>query len=127
MSKPEKVKPILIHDPETNEVKYTLEFNRRSIAKAEANKFVLSDVTDYLSTKPAELFYYAFLMHHPMIQKRVTDRMWFGEKEDYSDGLCKVEGLLARLIDLYSEPIRAMYGEDGEGEEKNEPMYTVTL
>lgn len=116
----EKVKPIFIKDPETNEVKFTLEFNRKTVKQAERSGFKLDEVADYPMTKPAELFYHAMKMHQPWMTPERADQI-FCEL-----GGIACEGLVSRLVDLYNEPFRAMQDE-AEKNEKNGKVYALEL
>lgn len=79
---------------------YTLEFNRRSIEKMEANGFDINTAPNTPVTTIRVLFEGAFLMHHPYVDKRVIAEIYdeFTNKQD----------LLNALIEMYSEPIQAL-------------------
>lgn len=103
----DEMKPIIITDNESG-VKYTLEFNRKSVEKAEKNGFKLDDVKDYPVTKVPELFYYAFLMHHGGITKEKTDSLFL------AIGGLSVDGLLDRLVQLYALPVVSLANGEGK-------------
>lgn len=91
----ERIPSAHITDNETG-VKYELDFNRESIAFAERHEFALEDVARYPSTGVANLFYYAFRMHHKSVSREKTDKLmekWGGLPEK----------LISRLIDLYKQ------------------------
>lgn len=97
----EQVKPIVLHDEE-NQRDYTLEFDRETVQWCEARGFKVEDVGDYPLTKVPELFFYAFRMHHKNISREKTNRILF----DDLGGM--PEGMLERLIQLYSAPYEAL-------------------
>lgn len=116
----ERVKPILIKDPETGDVKYTLEFSRKTVKQAERSGFKLDEVSAYPMTKPAELFYHAMKMHQPWMTPEKAEQIF------YDLGGIACEGLISRLVDLYNEPFRAIQDE-AEKSEKNGKVYALEL
>lgn len=119
MSKPEKVKPIIIRNTETGEPEYTLEFNRKSIKNAERAGFSTDDLSRFPVTKVPELFWHAMRMHQPWMTMQKAEEIF-----DSIDGHHQ-EGLFARLIELYNEPMRAIRNDDA-GDEKNS-KYTLDM
>lgn len=116
----ERVKPVIIKNPETGEVMYTLEFNRNTVKAAERAGFKLQDVVDYPMSKTVELFYWALRFHHPRMTMDNAEAL-FTEIHGMSQ-----DGLVKRLFALYNEPFRAL--EDGaEDSEKNGSKYAVEL
>lgn len=82
---------------------YTLEFTRKSIEKLENQGFRVSEIeAKPVSTLP-KLFNGAFLAHHPFVKKDLTDEIFEKMKNK--------EDLLARLAEMYSEPIVALMEE----------------
>lgn len=111
----EKVNPIIVRDDEMH-AEYTLEFNRESVKFAESRGFDLEDVGKYALLKVPELWFYAFRMHHKKVAREKTDKLL---DEISVNGI--PEGLVARLIELYTAPYEAFFGteDDVEGDEKN--------
>lgn len=105
------VKPLIIRDKETNTPKYTLEFNRESVAWAERRGFKVNEVADFPVTGVSDLFFYAFRMHH----KGIT--------HDMTDGILKevggwnADGLVKRLMALYDAGMDSLNAAGGD--EKN--------
>lgn len=112
MSKPEKVKPIIIRNTETGEPEYTLEFNRKSVKNAERAGFSLDDLSRFPATKIPELFWHAMRMHQNWMTLQKAEEIF------ESIGGMNREGLVTRLVELYNEPMRALRDED-DGDEKN--------
>lgn len=108
----ERVRPIEITMNETGE-KFTLEFSREAVRFAEARGFSVSNVGDFPMTKVPDLFYFAFRMHHKNVSRERTDRILFDEMGGMPDGM------LERLINLYSEPFTVFNRTDEDGNEKN--------
>ena len=74
--KAKKLSPMIITDPDSGR-EYTLEFNRKSVVKAEqagldVNKFESSSMT-MIPT----MFWAAFQMHHPHMTREQTDKILF--------------------------------------------------
>lgn len=114
MAGKEIVKPLILRDTETGE-KYTLEFSRETVRWAERRGFKYADVSDYPMTGVYDIFWYAFRMHHPGIDRRKTDKIiddW-GGIENIPDGV------LERIGELYSAPFSTMR------DENNPPKVTV--
>lgn len=95
-----RVEPIRIT---IGDVKYTLEFNRKSVREAEKAGFRIDLVTEQ-PMAIAELFYHAFRMHHKNMTQEKADEILFG----YLGG---IEGMDRKLIErlalLYAEPFKA--------------------
>lgn len=108
----DRVKPIIIKDVKTGDPKYTLEFNRKTIAAAERRGFVLDQIAARPLTGCQDLFHYAFLKNHRNISKETTDTLF-----DEIGGI-EAEGLMERLIALYNDAIRST-NVDVDGEVKN--------
>ena len=109
----EKLKPMTIVDPD-NGREYTLEFNRKSVVKAEqagldVNKFESSSMTMI-----PLLFWGAFQMHHPHMTREQTDKILF----DGLGGLNEEE--MGYLAKLYAEPFQTLIAR-GDGEEGANP------
>jgi len=107
----EKVKPILIKDPDTGEVRYTLEFSRSVVKMAEKAGFHLGLFETAPLTALENLWFYAFQKNHN------------GMKLDNAVDILKeiggaTSGMIQRLVELYQAPSDALVSTAG-GEEKN--------
>lgn len=100
----EKTKRIRINDG-TRE--WTLEFNRKSVAKLEQSGFKPGEAADEPATMIPMLFNGAFQMHHPGTRFDVTDPllMKMGDKT----------ALYGKLVEMYVEPIASLMDEPAEG------------
>ena len=90
---------------------YTLEFTRKSIEKMEQAGFVISDVQSKpVSTLPT-LFAGSFLAHHRWVKQDVIDKIYaeIPNKEDF----------MGKLVEMYAEPIEALFDEPKGDAEKN--------
>lgn len=93
----ENVRPIKLHDEETNET-YTLEFTRESVKFAEQRGF---DVTSFKPmTDTYNLFFYAFRANHRNVPRSKTDKII----DDWGGVGNLPEGLIERLVELYTVP-----------------------
>lgn len=117
--KSERMKPMVITDPETNH-EYTLEFNRKSVRKCEAAGLDINLAASKSMTMIPLLFWGAFQMHHPNIKQEVTDKILF----EGLHGLNDQE--LEYLANLYAEPFKALIADAGE-EEANPRKMTVSF
>lgn len=97
----ERVKPMIITDPETNR-EYTLEFSRRTVVKTEQAGFEINSLESKSMTMIPLLFWGAFLMHHPHMTKEQTDSILF----DGLGGLNDEE--MGYLGKLYAEPFQSL-------------------
>ena len=107
-----RVKPIIIKDVETGEAKYTLEFNRKTVAMAERHGFKIDNIAAFPLTTCQDLFHHAFQMNHGGIDRRKTDELF-----DELGGI-EAKGLVERLIELYNNAMRSTKIDDN-GEVKN--------
>lgn len=108
MSKSEKLKPMVITDPDEGR-EYTLEYSRKSVVKAENAGLDVNAMESKLMTMVPLLFWGAFLMHHPHMTKEQTDKILF----DSLGGLNEDE--VAYLGKLYAEPFKALIASEDEG------------
>lgn len=111
--KAKKLSPMIITDPDSGR-EYTLEFNRKSVVKAEqagldVNKFESSSMT-MIPT----MFWAAFQMHHSHMTKEQTDKILF----DGLGGLSENE--MEHLAKLYAEPFQTLIAR-GDSEEGANP------
>lgn len=104
-----KLNPMTITDPD-NGREYTLEFNRRSVAKAEAAGLDVNKLESASMTMIPKLFWAAFLMHHPQMTQDQTDKILF----DGLGGLNEEE--MAYLGKLYAAPFNALIASDENAE-----------
>ena len=99
----EKITPITLTNADTGKT-YTLEFNRRTCALAENAGITLPTLTEehkIMSVYP-ELFYHAFLMHHPQTKKAETDRILFDDLGGFTPEL------MTRLVELFAQPYNTL-------------------
>ena len=89
---------------------YCLEYTRKSVETMERKGFVASDIESKpMNTLPA-LFAGAFIAHHPFVKQKVIDDI-FGKMSNKGE-------LIAKLAEMYNEPIAALI-EDPEETEGN--------
>ena len=97
----EKMNPMTIEDPETGK-EYTLEFNRKTVSRAEQAGLDVQSIESKSMTMIPLLFWSAFLMHHPHMTREQTDKILF----DGLGGLGEEE--MAYLGKLYSAPFQTL-------------------
>lgn len=108
MEKGEKIKPMVITDPEEGR-EYTLEYSRRTVAKTEQAGLDVNQLEAKSMTMIPILFWGAFLMHHPHMTREQTDKILF-------DGLGGLnENEMAYLGKLYAAPFKTLIAGDDEG------------
>ena len=97
----ESIKPMIITDPDEGR-EYTLEFNRRTVAKTEQAGLDVNQLESKSMTMIPLLFWGAFIMHHPHMTKEQTDKILF-------DGLGGLnEDEMAYLGKLYAAPLQTL-------------------
>ena len=84
-------------------VEYTLEYTRRTVSQMEERGFVIADIGDKPATMIPMLYEGAFLAHHRMAK---NDIIW-----EIYESLKDKEGLMAKLAEMYAEPIEALFDE----------------
>ena len=90
---------------------YTLEFTRKSVERMEDNGFRIADVTAKpVSTLPV-LFAGSFYANHRWVKQDTIDKI-FAEIPDK-------EAFMAKLVEMYAEPIEALFDEPKGEAEKN--------
>ena len=100
---------------EYENVSYTLEYTRKSIEQMERQGFLASEIAEKpLSTLPA-LFAGAFYAHHRFIKRDTVDAIF--------SKLSNKESLIAKLAEMYNEPIEALFDEPEEGNVKWEASW----
>lgn len=108
MSKSERLKPMVITDPEEGR-EYTLEYSRKSVVKAENAGLDINALDSKSMTMIPLLFWGAFLMHHPYMTKDQTDKILF----EGLGGLNEEE--MGYLGKLYAEPFQTLIASEDEG------------
>ena len=104
----EKLKPMVITDPEAGK-EYTLEFNRKSVIKAEQAGLDINQLESKSMTMIPILFWGAFLMHHPHMTREQTDKILF----DGLGGMSADE--MTYIGKLYAEPFNTLVSGEDEG------------
>lgn len=120
MAQKNKVTPIVfkgIGDFEGRE--FTLEFNRKTVMKAEKAGLNLQEIDSKPMTMVGIMFWAAFLYHHPWITQEQTDKI-LDEQFGGVEGLSTIENdegenLVTHLGRLYSEPFSTLIPSDEEG------------
>lgn len=105
--KNEKLKPMVITDPDEGR-EYTLEYSRRTVAKAERAGLDVNQLESKSMTMIPLLFWGAFLMHHPQMTVDQTDKILF----DGLGGLSPDE--MAYLGKLYAAPFQTLIASEDE-------------
>lgn len=97
---------------------YILEFNRDSVRLAEKSGFKFGSAAEMPMTATYDLFYYAFLMHSPLVSRELTEKIidgWGGINN-------LPDGLMQRLIALYIVPFNTVLDDDVKN-----PKATIVL
>ena len=90
---------------------YTLEFTRKTVEKMEDQGFVIGDAQKKpVSTLPT-LFAGSFLAHHRYVKQDTIDKI-FAE-------IPNKETFMLNLIEMYAEPVNALFDEPQGESEKN--------
>ena len=105
----EKMKPMIIEDPETGK-EYTLEYSRKTVSRAEQAGLDIQSIESKSMTMIPLLFWSAFLMHHPHMTREQTDKILF----EGLGGLGEEE--MAYLGKLYSAPFQTLIAGSDEAE-----------
>ena len=87
---------------------YVLEYTRKSVQEMEKRGFVAADVDTKPMTILPMMFEGAFLAHHRFEKKEVIDEI-FSKMSDK-------ENLIAKLAEMYNEPIMTLLDEPSEKE-----------
>ncbi len=90
---------------------YCLEFTRDTVKQMEARGFSPQRILDAPVTSVPELFHGAFLANHPLVTRKVSDKIFYGLKNR--------DSLVNNLIKMYNEPIQALT-DDSEGNAETE-------
>ena len=100
------VEPIVLENKETGK-RYTLEFNRASVKRAERLGFNINDVGNKAVSGVEDLFYYSFFMHHGnSVSKEQAESILYDELGGMPDGM------LDRLAELYAVCIESLYQDE---------------
>lgn len=103
-----RLNPMVITDPDEGR-EYTLEYNRKTVAKAEQAGLDVNALESKSMTMIPLLWWGAFLMHHPHMTREQTDKILF-------EGL---GGLNAKEMEylgkLYAEPFQTLITGEDEG------------
>lgn len=87
---------------------YCLEYTRKSVEQMEKNGFVASDIQDKPMTTLPALFAGAFLANHRYAKREIIDAIY--------DKMTNKGELIAKLAEMYNEPITALLDEPEENE-----------
>lgn len=82
---------------------YTLEFNRNSIRQMERQGFVARSIDDMPMSMIMSLVSGAFLMHHRNLRESEIEKIYASIKNK--------ENFLAKLSEMYAEPVMALMEE----------------
>ena len=105
--KSKSLKPMVITDPDEGR-EYTLEFNRRSVTKAEQAGLDVNQIESKSMTMIPIMFWGAFLMHHPHMTRDQTDKILF----EGLGGLNEEE--MTYLGKLYAEPFQTLVAAEND-------------
>ena len=94
-----------------NGTEYTLEFNRATVRKMEADGFDISEASKKPLTFLTDLFAGAFKMHHRFVKPNVIDEL----QARFSDK----DKLIQRLIEMYSETLESLSNNEGDEDKEN--------
>lgn len=103
------VKPIIVKDT-ANNITYTLEFTRESVAYAESKGFNITELQQKSLSGSLDLWVYSFRANHKGVSRDTALKLL-----DDLGGM--PEGLLERLVELYAEPYKVLM--PSEGNSKN--------
>lgn len=92
---------------EHNDVKYVLEYTRKSVEMMERQGFEIEELQRKPMTYLPALFAGAFLAHHRYVKRDVIDKI-YAQLPNKGD-------MLSKLVEMYSEPIVALM-DDPEAE-----------
>lgn len=106
--KSEKLSPMIITDPDESR-EYTLEFSRKSVARAEQAGLDMNQLESKSMTMIPLFFWGAFLMHHPHMTREQTDKILF----EGLGGLSATE--MEYLGKLYAVPFETLIASEDEG------------
>lgn len=114
------VKPIVLTAKEGNE-KYTLEFTRETVVYTNRLGFKISELTDNMEEMLPILFHGAFRFHHKNLTRRQTDDILYNGIGGLTDTAVE------RLLQLYSQPRKALYRDSDDEEQEKNARLTMEL
>lgn len=85
---------------------YTLEFTRKSVQRMEKAGFDIQDLENKPMTLFPMLFHGAFFAHHPFVNQTETSAIY--------DRLTNKKELVAKLAEMYVEPINSLLDDTEE-------------
>lgn len=89
-------------------VKYTLEFTRKSVEVMERQGFVAEDLLSKPMSNLPALFAGSFIANHRFVKRETIEAIY--------DKLPDKQNLLAKLVEMYNEPIQALLEDPQETE-----------
>lgn len=98
---------------------YTLEYTRSTVAMAERAGFRLDDLGSCPATQIPLLFRFAFAKNHKFLHQDKIDKI-FEQLKGHSD-------FISKLIEVYSEPLVALFGDEEEGDEGKKAMWEASF
>lgn len=109
-------KQMTISDPVSGST-YTLEFTRRTVEQMEKQGFVAEEVTKKPMTLLPALFAGAFLAHHRFVKRDVIEALYakMGKKDE----------LIAKLVEMYNEPILTLLEDPEQGDSEGNANWAV--
>ena len=87
---------------------YILEFNRETVVYAEDHGFDVNEVPNKMQKYMPDMFFYAFLMHHPKIDHETTDSILFDDLGGITPELTE------RLLGLYTKAYMTLINASGK-------------
>lgn len=112
-TKNETVRPLVltVENKDGKPTKYTLEFNRDTVRRAERSGFVIESLGKTPMTSIPEFFYYAMLMHQPKVTRTEVEHILFDPNYGFG-GISNIpEGVMERLGELYTVPFSTITDE----------------
>ncbi len=86
---------------------YTLEFTRETVKSMERQGFNINDISSKPVTAVEALFVGSFLAHHPTVKRDKVITLYYKVPDK--------NGLMAKLSEMYSEPVSALFDEPEDG------------
>lgn len=86
---------------------YTLEFSSDTVVQMEKRGFLASELTEKPMSLLPELFAGAFQTNHPNASRKTINAIF--------DKLPNKHDLVGKLIELYNEPVEALFEEPEDG------------
>lgn len=89
---------------------YTLTYTRRTVTQMSDNGFNIQKAIDDPVSGIPKLFAGAFLKYHRTISQNEIDKIW--------DAIPSKEEFITKLVEMYNEPVDALFGEPEDEEKK---------